>query len=87
MERAHSLEFQAVRAAPVKKLPACPGVCSASVPVAERRGEEINVGFRDLRTGSGNQLRDPRARAEPLCAAAATLLALSGPAHRTVIRL
>src|SRR5580704_4410273 len=62
MERSHSLEFQAVRAAPFKKLPARPSVSSPSVPVADRGGEEVNVGFSDLRTGSGNQLRDPRAR-------------------------
>jgi hypothetical protein len=41
MERSHSLEFQAMRAAPVKKLPARPGVSSPSVPIlhcgAERR--------------------------------------------------
>src|SRR5580704_11624548 len=43
-----------------KKLPARPGVSSPSVPVADRGGEEVNVGFSDLRTGSGNQLRDPR---------------------------
>jgi len=53
MERAHSLEFQAVRAAPFKKLPARPGVGSPSVAVADRGGEEVNVGFSDLRTGSG----------------------------------
>jgi hypothetical protein len=33
MERAHSLEFQAVRAATFKKLPARPGVSSPSVPI------------------------------------------------------
>ncbi len=44
MERSHCLEFQAVRAAPVKKLPARPGVGSPSVPVADRGGEEVNVG-------------------------------------------
>jgi hypothetical protein len=48
--------------APFKKLPASPGVGSTSVPVADRGGEEVNVGFTDLGTGSGNQLRDPRAR-------------------------
>ena len=58
MERAHSLKFQAVPAAPVKKLPARPGVSSPSVAVADRGGEEVNVGFSDLRTGSGNQIRD-----------------------------
>jgi hypothetical protein len=60
MERAHSLEFQAVHAAPFKKLPARPGVGSPSVPVADRGGEEVNVGFSDFKAGSGNQLRDPR---------------------------
>ena len=48
--------------APVKKLPTSPSVSSPSVPVADRGGEEVNVGFSDLRTRSGNQLRDPRAR-------------------------
>jgi hypothetical protein len=48
--------------APFKKLPASPSVGSTSVPVADRGGEEVNIGFSDLRTGGGNQLRDPRAR-------------------------
>jgi hypothetical protein len=49
MERSHSLEFQAVRAAPVKKLRARPGVSSPSVPVADRGGEKVNVGFSECR--------------------------------------
>src|SRR5271165_5560914 len=48
--------------APVEKLPASPRVSSTSVPVADRGGEEVNVGFSDLRTGGSNQLRDPRFR-------------------------
>src|SRR4029077_1557536 len=48
--------------APLKKLPASPSVSSPSVPIADRGGEEVNVGFSDLRTGSSNQLRDPRLR-------------------------
>src|SRR5271165_440405 len=60
MERSHGREFQVMSGAPVKKLPARPGVSSPSVPVADRGGEEINVGFSDLRTGSSDQLRDPR---------------------------
>ena len=48
--------------APVKKLPASPSVSSPSVPVADRGGEEVNIGFSDFGAGSGNQLRDPRAR-------------------------
>jgi hypothetical protein len=48
--------------APFKKLPASPSVSSSSVPVADRGGEEVNVGFSDFGAGSGNQLRDPRAR-------------------------
>jgi hypothetical protein len=44
-----------------KKLPAPPGVGSAGVPVADRGGEEVNVGFSDFGAGSGNQLWDPRA--------------------------
>ena len=48
--------------APVKKLPASPGVSSPSVPVANRGGEEVNVGFSDFGAGRSNQLRDPRAR-------------------------
>jgi hypothetical protein len=55
MERSHSLEFQAVRAAPFKN---CQHA-RARVPVVDRGGEEINVGFSDLGAGSGNQLRDP----------------------------
>jgi hypothetical protein len=54
--------------APFKKLPASPSVSGSSVPVADRGGEEVNVGFSDFGAGSGNQLRDPRAgrRAVPL---------------------
>jgi integrase len=48
--------------APFKKLPASPSVSGSSVPVAERGGEEVNVGFSDFGASSGNQLRDPRAR-------------------------
>jgi len=48
--------------APVKKLPASPRVSSPSVPVANRGGEEVNVGFSDFGAGRSNQLRDPRAR-------------------------
>ena len=36
-------------------------VSSSSVPVADRGGEEVNVGFSDFGAGSGNQIRDPRA--------------------------
>ena len=48
--------------APVKKLPASPRVGSPSVPVSDRGGEKVNVGFGDFGAGSSNQLRDPRAR-------------------------
>src|SRR5277367_6451367 len=48
--------------APFKKLPASPSVSGSSVPVADRGGEEVNVGFSDFGAGSDNQLRDPRAR-------------------------
>src|ERR1700724_2577308 len=48
--------------APLKKLPASPCVSSPSVPVADRGGEEVNVGFSDFGAGSGDQLRDPRLR-------------------------
>jgi hypothetical protein len=41
-------------------LPASSRVSGPSVPVADRGSEEINVGFSDLRTGSSDQLRDPR---------------------------
>jgi hypothetical protein len=51
--------------APFKKLPASPSVSGSSVPVADRGGEEVNVGFSDFGAGSGNQLRDPRARRRP----------------------
>jgi hypothetical protein len=33
---------------------------SPSVPVTDRGGEKVNVGFRDFGAGSSNQLRDPR---------------------------
>ena len=48
--------------APVEKLPASPRVSSPSVPVADRGGEEVNVGFSNFGTGGSNQLRDPRFR-------------------------
>ncbi len=48
--------------APVKKLPASPGVSSPSVPVPDRGGEEVNVGFGDFGAGSRDKLQDPRAR-------------------------
>jgi hypothetical protein len=48
--------------APIKKLPASPGVSSPSVPVADRGGEEVNVGFGDFGAGRGDKLRDLRAR-------------------------
>jgi len=62
MERSHGREFQAMSGAPIKKLPARPRVSQPSIPVADRGGEEVNVGFSDFGAGSGNQLRDPRAR-------------------------
>src|SRR5271166_4317646 len=46
--------------APFKELPASPSVSNPSVPIADRGGEEVNVGFSDFGAGSGNQLRDPR---------------------------
>jgi hypothetical protein len=49
--------------APIKKLPASPRVGSPSVPVADRSGEEINLGFGDFWAGRSNQLRDPQANA------------------------
>ena len=48
--------------APIKKLPARPRVSQPSIPVADRGGEEVNVGFSDFGAGGSNQLRDPRAR-------------------------
>ena len=48
MEWSHGREFQAVIGAPVKKLPASPGVSLSGIPVADRGGEEINVGFSDF---------------------------------------
>src|SRR5271165_7026989 len=62
MKRPHGREFQAMSGAPVKELPASSSVSSSSVPVANRGGEEVDVGFSDLGTGSSDQLRDPRAR-------------------------
>ena len=49
-------------AAPIKKLPASPRVSSPGVPVANRGGEEVNIGFSDCGAGSRDKLRDPRAR-------------------------
>ena len=48
--------------APIKKLPASPCVSQPSVPVADRGGEEVNVGFGDFGAGRRDKLRDPRAR-------------------------
>jgi hypothetical protein len=61
-------ETLSMSGAPVKKLPASPSVSSPSVPVADRGGEEVDIGFSDLRTGSGDQLRDPRAGHKGRCA-------------------
>src|SRR6266478_9328372 len=60
MEWSHGREFQAMSGGPVKKLPTSARVSSPSVPVADRGGEKVNVGFSDLGTGGSNQLRDPR---------------------------
>jgi hypothetical protein len=60
MERSHGREFQAMSGTPLKKLPASPRVGSPGVPVPDRGGEEVNVGFGDFGTGSSNQFRDPR---------------------------
>jgi hypothetical protein len=73
MERSYGREFQAMSGALVKKLPASPSVSSPSVPIVDRGGEEVNVGFSDFGAGSGNQLRDPRARWSPLVIAHAYL--------------
>ena len=43
--------------APVEKLPASPSISGPSVPVADRGGEEVNVGFSDFGADSGYQLR------------------------------
>jgi hypothetical protein len=48
--------------APIKKLPASPRVSSPGVPVPDRGGEKVNVGFRNFGAGSGDELRDPRLR-------------------------
>jgi hypothetical protein len=48
--------------APIKELPASPGVSSPSVPVADRSREKVYVGFSDFKSGGSNQLRDPRLR-------------------------
>jgi hypothetical protein len=61
MERSNGRELEAMSRAPVKKLPASPSVSSPGVPIADRGGEKVNVGFSDFGAGSGNQLRDPRA--------------------------
>ena len=62
MERSHGREFQAMSCAPVKKLPACSSVSLSRIPVADRGGEEVNVGFGDFGAGRRDKLRDPRAR-------------------------
>src|SRR4029077_7600127 len=62
MEAPHSREFQVMSGAPVKKLPARPRVSSPSISVADRGGEEVNVGFGDFGAGRRDKLRDPRAR-------------------------
>jgi hypothetical protein len=49
---------------PIKKLPASPRVSSPGVPVPDRGGEEVNVGFGDFGAGSGDKLWDPRLRLE-----------------------
>src|ERR1700736_1939644 len=59
MERSHGREFQAMSGAPIKKLPASPRVSHPSIPVADRGGEEVNVGFGDFGAGRSNQLREP----------------------------
>jgi hypothetical protein len=46
-----------VSSAPIKKLPASPRVSQPSIPVADRGGEEVNVGFGDLGAGRSNQLK------------------------------
>jgi hypothetical protein len=46
-----------MRAAPVKKLPTRPSISSPSIPIVDRGGEEVNVGFSDFGAGSGDQLR------------------------------
>src|SRR5271165_7180869 len=48
--------------APIKKLPASPRVSLPGVPVPNRCGEKVNVGFGNFGAGSCNQLRDPRFR-------------------------
>jgi hypothetical protein len=47
---------------PVKKLPTSPCVGLPRIPVADRGGEKVDVGFSDFGAGSSNQLRDPRLR-------------------------
>src|SRR5271165_630690 len=62
MKRPNGRELQAVSSTPVKKLPASPSVGSPSVPVPDRGGEKVNVGFSNFGAGSSNQLREPRLR-------------------------
>ena len=45
--------------APVKKLPASPGVGLPGVAVTDRGGEKIDVGFGNFGAGGGDELRDP----------------------------
>ena len=59
MERSHRREFQAMSSAPIKKLPACSSVSLSRVPVADRGGEKVDVGFSDFGAGSGDKLREP----------------------------
>ena len=46
--------------APLKKLPASSSVSSSSVPVANRGGEEVDVGFSDFGTGGRDKLHKGR---------------------------
>jgi hypothetical protein len=45
---------------PVKKLPASPRVSLPGIPVTDRGGEKVNVGFRNFGASGSNQLWDPR---------------------------
>jgi hypothetical protein len=54
MQWPHRREFQAVSAAPIKKLPASSGVGLPGVPVPDRGRKKVYVSFCYLRTGGSN---------------------------------
>jgi hypothetical protein len=46
VEWSHGREFEAMSGASVKKLPASPSIRLPGIPVPDRGGKEVDVGFR-----------------------------------------